>query len=476
MHYLIVPGLNNSGPDHWQSYWAKSLPNATRVVQRNWDHPQKETWIETLDEAASKLDSETIFVSHSLGVVTTVHWLLRRAERGGVPATVKGVFLVDNWRDHVLRPAGVDPSDYDGTVYAIVPWMTVHCNDNNQGLTDTDWGQEQTFPGVRETDGCVRLLQSLANNGSQTLKDRGPNDNFYFSSKTGFWLEGSDRTLFSLVYSTQELPHYATGGNFYLDSSKGGHKLTIASGAMAVIRQNKWLGQPADMTRNGKIVLEGSPSYLHVTSGLYFPSSGDAGGGTDYNMCWVPLVASNDLVKAGAGSIGLAGDQRGIRGTLVVNGGELYLGYPAYKKNGYLYTYGHPQRGWPMHGCATDCDFRVRAGAVLALASDGYQGVDSDGNDVDAPVIAWGAGNRHLLVLERSGNADGGVYAADGVEGVFYEATLEDVDGSAEWFARGTWGSSESAAEHVDDVHFAGPGVVKVQHDRCVRPTIMILR
>ena len=94
MHYLIVPGLNNSGPDHWQSYWAKSLPNATRVVQRNWDHPQKETWIETLDEAASKLDSETIFVSHSLGVVTTVHWLLRRAARGGVPAAVKGLFLV----------------------------------------------------------------------------------------------------------------------------------------------------------------------------------------------------------------------------------------------------------------------------------------------------------------------------------------------------------------------------------------------
>ena len=94
MHYLIVPGLNNSGPDHWQSYWAKSLPDATRVVQRNWDHPQKEIWIETLDEAAGKLDSDTIFVSHSLGVVTTVLWLLRRAANGGVPAHVKGLFLV----------------------------------------------------------------------------------------------------------------------------------------------------------------------------------------------------------------------------------------------------------------------------------------------------------------------------------------------------------------------------------------------
>ena len=42
MNYLIVPGLNNSGPKHWQSFWAKSLPNAVRVEQRSWDKPQKE--------------------------------------------------------------------------------------------------------------------------------------------------------------------------------------------------------------------------------------------------------------------------------------------------------------------------------------------------------------------------------------------------------------------------------------------------
>ena len=393
--------------------------------------------------------------------------------RGGGTNDIRGTFRIGNWEEHVRRPPGVDPADYDGHVYAIVPWMTVHCNDNSQVLTDTDWGQEQTFPGVREADGCVRLLKSQNNLGPQSLPERGANDNFYFYGKTGFGLGGADRTLFSLVYCTQEPRPPAPGDNFYIDSA-GGHRLVSASGAMAITRQNKWLGQPVDMTRNGRIVLEGSPSYLHATSGLYFKTG--ATEGTDYNMCWVPLVAADDLVKGGAGSIGLAGDQRGIRGTLVVNGGELYLGYPAYKKNGYLYNYGHPINGWPMHGCATDCDFRVRAGAVLALASNGYRGVDSDGNEVDAPVVAWGAGNRHVLALERSGKAEGGVYAAEGVEGVFYEATFEDETGAVGWFERGTWGSSDSPAEHVDDVHFAGPGVVKVQHDRCVRPTLLILR
>lgn len=389
---------------------------------------------------------------------------------------IQGTLKIDNWRDYIRRPPGVDPADYDGNVYAIIPWMTVHCNDNNQGLADTDWGQEQTFPGVRETDGCVRLLLHLNNRGSGTLSSRGANDNFYFADKQGFWLDGEDRTLFSLVYATAETPHYAAGGNFYLDTSKGGHKLTITSGAMAIIRQNKWLGQPADMTRNGRIVLQGNPAYLHVNSGLYYASSGSDGGGRDYNMCWVPLVATNDLVKGGAGSVGLAGDQRGIRGTLAVNGGELWLGYPAYKKNGYLYTYGYPERGWPMHGCATDCDFVVRGGAVLSLASAGYQGVDSDGNEVDAPVLAYGAESKHTITLERSGNAVGGVYVAEGVTGTVYEAFYETEDGKTVTFARGTWGSSESAADHVDDLYFSGPGVLKVLHDQLVRPFIIIVR
>ena len=388
---------------------------------------------------------------------------------------LKGTITFDNWAQHVRRPAGVDPADYDGNVYAIVPWLTVHANDNNQGLADMDWGQEQTFPGVRETDGCLRLIRTQDGRGTDNLYQRGANDNFYFCTKIGFNLNGADRTVFSLVYCTQETPKYAGGGNFFLDTSKGGHKLTVSSGAMAITRNNKWLGQPVDMTRNGKIVLEGDPAYLHVpATGLSAQVSGETD--NDYNMCWVPLVAANDLVKGGAGSVGLAGDQRGIKGVLAVNGGELWLGYPAYKMNGYLYTYGHPERSWPMHGCATDCDFRVRGGAVLALASAGYTGVDSDGNEVDEPVLANGAGKQHTITLERSGNAVGGIYIAEGVTGTVYEALYEAENGKTVTFARGIWGSSESAADHVDDLHFSGPGVLKVLHDQLAKPLIIIVR
>ena len=392
---------------------------------------------------------------------------------------LRGTITFDNWAQYVRRPAGVNPADYDGNVYAIVPWMTVHANDGSRvdvnGLEAMDWGQEQTFPGVRETDGCIRLIRTQSDRGTDNLYQRGANDNFYFYAKGGFNLSGADRTVFSLVYCTQETPKYAGGGNFFLDTSKGGHKLTVSSGAMAITRNNKWLGQPVDMTRNGKIVLAGAPAYLHApATGLSAQISGETD--NDYNMCWVPLVAANDLVKGGAGSIGLAGDQRGIQGVLAVNGGQLWLGYPAYKKNGYLYNYGNPTRGWPMHGCATDCDFRVRGGAVLALASAGYQGVDSDGNEVDEPVLANGADKQHTITLERSGNAVGGIYIAEGVTGTVYEAFYETEDGESVTFARGTWGSSESAADHVDDLHFSGPGVLKVLHDQLANPLTIIVR
>ena len=92
MHYLIVPGLNNSDEKHWQSFWQKSLQNTSRVQQRDWDHPQRDEWVKTLDDTIQKLNENTIIVAHSLGVATTVIYLTQN--QGKIPAYVKGAFLV----------------------------------------------------------------------------------------------------------------------------------------------------------------------------------------------------------------------------------------------------------------------------------------------------------------------------------------------------------------------------------------------
>ena len=65
---------------------------------------------------------------------------------------------------------------------------------------------------------------------------------------------------------------------------------------------------------------------------------------------------------------------------------------------------------------------------------------------------------------------------AEGVEGIVHEAFYESEDGTAVTFERGTWGSSESAAEHADDTYFSGPGILVVQHDRLLRPTMLLVK
>ena len=41
---------------------------------------------------------------------------------------------------------------------------------------------------------------------------------------------------------------------------------------------------------------------------------------------------------------------------------------------------------------------------------------------------------------------------------------------------RGTWGATGSGAEHVDDAHFAGTGVLVVAKDELTRPTLLFVR
>jgi predicted alpha/beta hydrolase family esterase len=67
-NYFIVPGLGNSGPEHWQTYFEKSGDNFKRIIQQEWDAPHCEDWIETINKTISSHDPSTIIlIVHSLG-------------------------------------------------------------------------------------------------------------------------------------------------------------------------------------------------------------------------------------------------------------------------------------------------------------------------------------------------------------------------------------------------------------------------
>lgn len=85
---LIIPGYDNSGLEHWQTYWENSLPNAIRVVQQDWLNPIRVKWIAALNKTIQAVEGAKILVAHSLGCIAVVEWANQYAN------DVKGMLLV----------------------------------------------------------------------------------------------------------------------------------------------------------------------------------------------------------------------------------------------------------------------------------------------------------------------------------------------------------------------------------------------
>ncbi|MEU4740265.1 alpha/beta hydrolase [Actinosynnema sp. NPDC023658] len=88
MAVLFVDGWFGPDPGDWQECWARELPGSSRVVQDDWDVPERHAWVRRLDEAVAACPEPPVLVGHSLGVLTIAHW----AAGGGRGA--RGALLV----------------------------------------------------------------------------------------------------------------------------------------------------------------------------------------------------------------------------------------------------------------------------------------------------------------------------------------------------------------------------------------------
>jgi len=71
---ILVPGLGNSGEQHWQTYWEKTY-YFRRVNQQDWETPDFQDWMETLDKTVTAYNTaDIILVGHSLACATIVGW------------------------------------------------------------------------------------------------------------------------------------------------------------------------------------------------------------------------------------------------------------------------------------------------------------------------------------------------------------------------------------------------------------------
>ena len=86
---LILPGLGNSGPGHWQRRWGERFPHAHFVEQDDWNHPRLGDWVGRIHQDIMLATRPVVLVAHSLAVMAVVHTAQRLKD-----TKVRGAFLV----------------------------------------------------------------------------------------------------------------------------------------------------------------------------------------------------------------------------------------------------------------------------------------------------------------------------------------------------------------------------------------------
>lgn len=165
---LILPGINGSGPEHWQTRWERRLPDARRVQERDWDRPDRAEWVAALDDAvASAAGSPVVLVAHSLGCLQVAHWAAAAADT----SAVRGALLV----------APPDPGQPDFPAVATgfrplpvvrLPFASVLCASRND-----------PYGSFSFAEGCARAWGSR-------LVDVGPRGHINAASGLGDWEDG----------------------------------------------------------------------------------------------------------------------------------------------------------------------------------------------------------------------------------------------------------------------------------------------
>lgn len=128
---LIIPGLRDSGPAHWQTWLQSQYRGAVRVQQRDWFAPKLDEWAERITETLSRFGQHTqwIAVAHSFGCLALARHLALHAQsqsqegQGGIRAA--------------LMVAPADPVKFD--VAHRLPTDGLHIPATVVGSEDDPW-------------------------------------------------------------------------------------------------------------------------------------------------------------------------------------------------------------------------------------------------------------------------------------------------------------------------------------------------
>jgi predicted alpha/beta hydrolase family esterase len=163
---LTVPGLANSGPDHWQTLWEQQRSDCHRVELGQWDQPHRNSWVNQLNLSIRAAGRPVVLVAHSLGCLAVAWWaLLETTDAGNL---VAGALLV---APPDVETAACDPrlAGFAPTPTAPLPFPSiVVASRNDPYLT-------------------MRAARSLADVWQSGFADAGPIGHINAASAIGDW-------------------------------------------------------------------------------------------------------------------------------------------------------------------------------------------------------------------------------------------------------------------------------------------------
>ncbi len=62
---LMLPGIGNSGPEHWQTLWASRQEHGRGFQPADWDRPDLPDWLQALDAAIDACSTPVVLVASS---------------------------------------------------------------------------------------------------------------------------------------------------------------------------------------------------------------------------------------------------------------------------------------------------------------------------------------------------------------------------------------------------------------------------
>lgn len=124
LRLLIVPGLHDSPPGHWQSWLQTRHPLAVRVQQRDWSTPDLERWAARIGSTLERSGpGRWLVAAHSFGVLALLRHLARAPQSPVVAALLVAPADPDKFGVGELLPGGTMPVPGTVVLSANDPWL-----------------------------------------------------------------------------------------------------------------------------------------------------------------------------------------------------------------------------------------------------------------------------------------------------------------------------------------------------------------